>query len=480
MRYGEVDSKCGIFVAHSLHDVYKGLKGLQHRGQDSTGIACLTQKGRIDMLRWAGKVDNFDREAASRLLDGGVLFIGEVRYSTNKGKSQEDLFSGALPRYYGEPLSVSNNTTIGYMHTIVRGTTFALVHNGNLFGVSPGEGKTDSDVMLEYYAKRGDSGVEDVINTFPAAYAAGILDSRMKHVTVFKDRYGIRPLWIGKKDGRLVASSEDRAILDIGGDPIRELKPGEYAEIKQHGTNFRSKQVLHKKDRPCFFEWHYLASKFSSSNGITNQNTRLRLGEVLAREFSPDVDIVSYIPNTPEDVARGYAEELDLPLVNIFYKLRSHRSFLDATPDERTNSIGDNLFVRDNVKIKGKRILVCDDSVVRFNNAPDAVRKLKKRGARYVALAVATPLIGQQIGDVKHYCPFGIDMREDDNFLARRHSDLKEMAKEGGYDNIYFISKGGMVEANRVSLEDCCAFCIGEENPVSDEELEDLVQLQLS
>tara|TARA_Y100000034_G_scaffold63535_3_gene76863 strand:- start:1815 stop:3257 length:1443 start_codon:yes stop_codon:yes gene_type:complete len=480
MGYREVDSKCGIFVAHSLHDVYNGLKGLQHRGQDSTGIACLTEDGRIDLLRWAGRVDHFDRESASRILDGGILFIGEVRYSTNKGKSQEDLFSGALPRYYGEPLSVTDNIVEGYMHTIVRGASHALVHNGNLIGIMPGEGKTDSDVLLEYYAKSGDSGIENVINTFPASYAAGILDFRMNHVTIFKDRYGIRPLWVGKKDGRLIASSEDRAIIDIGGSPIRELRSGEYAKINQNGTNFESEQVLVKKGRSCFFERHYLGSPLSSFEGMTNQSTRFRLGQILFREFSPEVDIVSYIPNAPEDVARGYAGKGGLPLVNIFYKFKKHRSFLDATSNERSNSIGDNLFVRDNVSIKGKRILVCDDSVVRFNNAPDAVKKLKDQGADYVALAVATPIIGQQIEDVKHYCPFGIDMPEDDNFLGRRQSDLEKMAEEGGFDDIYFISKEGMVEANRISLESCCAFCIGEDNPVSQSELDDLVKLNLS
>lgn len=479
MGYREADSKCGIFVAHSLHDVYNGLRGLQHRGQDSAGIACLTGDGRIDLLRWAGRVDQFDRESASRILDKGILFIGEVRYSTNKGKSEDDLFNGALPRYHGDPLSVKEHNGGGYRHTIVRGASYAMAHNGNLIGISPGEGKTDTDVMLEFYARAGETGVEDVIRTFPAAYAAAVLDFRQSSVTVFKDRYGIRPLWVGKKDGRLVASSEDSAIIGIGGNPIRELNPGEFADINQVGTNFYSRQVMRESAKPCFFEAHYLGSPSSSLNGVTNQSTRFRLGEVLAEEFTPEVDLVTYIPNAPEDVARGYANGRGLPLVNVFYKFRRDRSFLGATSEDRASSIGSNLFVRDNVKLDGERILVCDDSVVRFNNAPDAVKKLKDAGASYVALAVATPLIGEQKGDVKHHCPFGIDMPEDDNFLARRHSGLQSMALEGGYDGIHFVSKPGMVKANRISLENCCAFCIGEDNPVMRSELDALVQLEL-
>lgn len=476
----EVDSKCGIFIAHSLHDVYNGLISLQHRGQDSSGIACMTENGSIDILRWEGKVRDFSLDTASRILDGGILFMGEVRYSTNKGKTKEELFEGALPRYSGNPLSVTKYEYPRHRHVIVRGAKFSLAHNGNLIGISPGENKTDSDVMLEFYAKQEIDGIEKTIETFPAAYAAAILDFRKKKINIFKDRYGIRPLWIGEKDGRLIASSEDIALVNIGGNPIRELLPGEIMEISPNGTNFKNKIVLNEKARPCFFERHYLGSPLSSFGGITNKNTRFRLGQILAREFSPLVDIVSYIPNSPEDVARGYANALKLPLVNIFYKLSNDRSFLNATRNERENSIGNNLYVRDNVNIRDLRILVCDDSVVRFNNAPDAVKKLRDAGAKYVALAVATPLIGQEIDGKKHYCPFGIDMPEDDDFLARKFSNLEEMCVERGFDELYFISKKGMEEADRIKLNDCCAFCIGEENPVRYLELEKLIQLNLS
>jgi len=480
----EVDSKCGIFVAHSLHDVYNGLVSLQHRGQDSTGIACLVNeknfpyKSYIDILRWEGKVRDFSLETASRILDGGILFIGEVRYSTNKGKTKKELFEGALPRYFGENSKITKYDSPRHRHIIIRNADCALVHNGNLIEVSPGENKTDSDILLEFYIKNG---IEKTIKFFPAAYSVAILDFKKENVIIFKDRYGIRPLFIGVKDGRLIAGSEDISLVNIGGNPIRELLPGEEIEIPMNGTNFKSNIILSKSPRPCFFERHYLGNPLSSFGGITNKNTRFRLGEILAKEFSPKVDFVSYIPNSPEDVARGYAESLNLPLVNIFYKLSNDRSFLNATKSERCNSIGNNLYVRDNVNIRDSRILVCDDSIVRFNNAPDAAKKLREAGAKYLALVVATPLIGPEIDGIKHYCPFGVDMPKNDDFFSRKFSsNSNRIFSEGSFDEIYFISKEGMEIADRIKLNECCAFCIGEENPVNDIELEKLVELNLS
>ncbi|MEK6914345.1 MAG: hypothetical protein AABW83_01730 [Nanoarchaeota archaeon] len=484
MGYRETDSKCGIFIAHSLHDVYNGLINLQHRGQDSAGIACMNDDGYIDVLRWEGKVRDFSLETASKLLDGGILFMGEIRYSTNRGKTKGELFDGALPRYLGNELTCKKKYDApARRHIIIRRANQSLVHNGNLIGMVPSKGKTDSDILLEFYVNNG---LEKTIETFPASYAAGILDFRNKNdkkVYIFKDRYGIRPLWIGKKDGRLIASSEDVAIINIGGKPIRELFAGEILEIPPNGTNFDSKIVSSDKARPCFFERHYLGSNLSSFEGMTNQNIRLRLGEVLAEEFFPEIDIVSYIPNAPEDVARGYAGKVNKKLVNIFYKLDNERSFLNPTLEERAKSIGNNLFVRDNININGAKVLVCDDSVVRFNNAPYAAKKIREAGAKYIALAVATPLIGPEINGIKHHCPFGIDMPENDDFLSRKIKNLSELkifANQNGFDDIYFISKEGMEKANRTKLEDFCAFCIGEPNPVKEEELKKLVQFNLS
>lgn len=465
----EVDCKCGICVGHSLHDVYNMLKNLQHRGQDAAGIASLTNKG-IDVLRWEGGVSDFSLETASSLLDEGKMFIGEVRYSTNKGKSKKNLFDGALPRFLNG--RVTKSYDFPYPHIIVRGATHAIVHNGNLEGVVPRGNDTDTDVMLKYYANQPlEKGIERVIETFPAAYAAAIMDINKEGVEVFKDRYGVRPLYLGKKDGRLIAASEDTPIREIGGIPIMKVNAGQSIKIKENGTSIESKQIRKGSIKQCFFERVYLGHRLSSFLGMTNIDTRIRIGNMLAKEFAPDIDIVTYIPEAPEEIARGYSQFRNLPMVKTFYKVRGKRAFLYGTDEERVDSIGKNLFVRDNINIKGARLGVCEDSIVRGNNGPNAIMKLREAGAEYIVLIVGTPPLGPVVEEHKHGCVYGVDMPPDDNFAIRRYSNIEEMAKCFNVDDIHFISNEGMAKAYRTSLDKMCTYCIGGKKLVKDSEL---------
>ncbi len=457
----EVNSKCGICVAHTLHDVYNGMRALQHRGQDTAGIAVKGKYG-IDILRWFGLVDHFSLSNAEKLLQGD-LFIGHVRYSTTKGKEDSDLFFGAHPRSIGGKVTRNENPL--YLHDIRRGASKAIVQNGNLMGVPYEEDEIDTDVMLKFYAEQG---VGKTIEEFLAAYASAILDIQRDEALVFKDRYGIRPLWIGEKDGRLVAASEDVAIWEIGGKPIREVKAGEVIYIPQGGIDIRSEQVIEPKPRPCFFEFHYLQSPSSSLDGKTILDVRYNLGVEVAAEFNhPDVDLVTYIPHAPESMARGYSDTKGIPFLEVFYKQQKRRSFLGSTKEKRAESIGANLFIRDNVDLEGKRVVVCDDSVVRFNNARDAVKKLRERGVEYIALVVGTPLIGDIIDGEERGCLYGVDMPPDDDFAIRRYNDLEGMIKASGFDDIHFISHEAMGRAHGVSLAERCTYCIGGPNPVS-------------
>jgi len=447
---------CGISVSHTLHDAYKILKALQHRGQDAVGIAAKGRHG-IDILRWQGLVEDFSLSDAGKILHGD-LFIGHVRYSTTKGKTNSDLFMGAHPRFIG------GNKRVMFSHEIIRGASTAIVQNGNLVGVSYEEDEIDTDVMLKFYAEND---IERTMKEFPAAYASAILDIRKDDALVFRDKYGIRPLWIGEKDGRLVAASEDVAICDIGGNPIREVNAGEVIYISKNGIDIQKEQMIEPDPKPCFFELNYLQSPRSSIGGRSILNLRKDLGKEVAFEFKPDVDFVSYIPHAPESMARGYSDERGIPFIDVFYKQKMKRSFLEPTKKQRAESIGTNLFVLDNVDLKGRRIVICDDSVVRLNNAPDAARKLRERGVEYIALVVGTPIIGPIVKGEKRGCLYGIDMPPDDDFAIRRYKGLDGIAKASGFDEVYFISNEAMERAHRVPLEKMCTYCIGGPNPVS-------------
>lgn len=477
----EVNSKCGVFGAHSLHDVYNGLKALQHRGQDASGIACLKKNGSIDILRWEGLVTNFDLQTATKLLDGGHLFIGEIRYSTNKGKTSEEIVGGALPRYLGG--KVTSRYEFPYLsHIIVRNANYALAHNGHFRGFTPRGKDTDTDVALKFYSLQQHRGIEKIIETFPAAYSCALLDSSDKDkIQVFKDRYSIRPLWIGEKDGKLIASSENRAIAEIGGRPLREVCPGEIVDIHRSGTEIISKQVIKREKRPCFFERVYLGHPDSIYQGISNQDTRRRGGVALIKELQQEnfdfdsVDFISYVPNSPQDSARAAADYLDIPLYHVFYKINPKRAFLSPNNLQRNESIKSNLCINDQIDIEGKRGLFIDDSIVRFNNAKDVAQKLDERSMSWKGLLVLTPPIGPIKNGIPCGCEGGVDMPPDDDFAIRRYDTIERMASDNNWDLIHYLSHKSLEDfVLRRPLSKCCARCIGLEDPVFFEDLKDL------
>ena len=461
----EVTCKCGIFVGHTIHDVYKGLKALQHRGQDSVGIA-VKKNGHIDLIRWSGRVGDFSLESLVNILGSGELVIGHVRYNTMKIKENAGLFSGAHPRFIGG--KIIDNSVMYKSHLIVRDAEKVIVHNGNLPNLNLSEGKIDTDFILEEYSEKG---IAFVLETFPASYSAAILDSKINEAIIFRDRYKMRPLWIGEKDGNILAASEDVAIWEVGGKPIREVNGGEVIHIPQRGRDFVSEQIIKPKQRICFFEGNYLQSASSSFDGRTVFSIRRNLGKQLAKEYFPNVDFVSFIPHSPEHIARGYSDERKIQLKEIFYKVASDRSFLGESQSKRDISIGTNLFVLDNISLVGKRILIFDDSLVRGTVSKDAAKKLRERGAGWIGLVLGTPIIGPIVNGVQRGCLWGVDMPPEDNFAIKRMHTLEKLKEESGFDDVYFISIEGLAKAHGKNLNEMCTYCIGGENPVEEENI---------
>jgi amidophosphoribosyltransferase len=459
-----------------LHDTYNGIKALQHRGQDTAGIAAKYDGG-IDVLRWAGMVETFSLDSAHMLL-GGDMFIGHVRYATSYKEENKDLFSGAHPRHSGG--IVTEHKNLPYPHTIARGASHAIVHNGNVPGLRCGPDEIDTDVMQRAYIKYG---LEWLMQKMPAAYSCAIMDAGSNEVVVFRDRKGIRPLWVGEKDGRVIAASEDVAIWDVGGKPIREVRPGEAIFIRHNGRDFRSQQMV-KPDgiMPCFFEFNYNAALSSSWGGKTITDVSYRLGAQLAMEWRPDADLVTYIPRRPKPMAMSYAEVRKIPFIEIFYKVGNKRAFLGPDDETRRLMIGGNLFLRDNAipQIRGKRVIVIDDSIVRMINAPDAAGKARDiGGVEWLGLGACTPPLGPVSGGERHSCVFGVDMPPEDQFAIRKYKTHEELVKASGFDDVGYLSLDGMLRAHRVNGEQRCLYCIGGRNPLSEEEVENLRQLEV-
>jgi len=469
----EIRDECGLVVCHSLHDTYKALKALQHRGQETAGIAARNHDG-IDVIKWTGLVTDFSLDNLEEIISGD-LFIGHVRYSTC-GKKEREL-RDAHPHYIGgtERLLSSGRLVaegqdiskywndIENGHVIVRGAELAGVHNGTLVNHSElcaEHEECDTATLVRLYKEIG---LHDLMRSIPAAYSAAILTK--EEVLAFRDRYGIRPLWLGKKDGRYVVMSENSAIREIGGKPVREVRPGEAVRI--FDSEFSSEKVLEPDLNFCFFEYNYLANPDSRFNEMGVADVRYNLGVELAMEFRPaDLDLVTYVPRAPEPCARGYEAESGVRFVKVFYKQDDSRSFMKPLPGQRSKSIESNLYVSDKIDLKGKDVLVIDDSIVRGNVNPEAVRKIREAGARKVYYASVTPPIGPVIDGVPRGCLYGVDMPPTDDFAIRKYGGIEGIKEFSGADELYYLSLEGMLRAIRLPESRLCTYCIGGRDPL--------------
>ncbi|HKZ49671.1 MAG TPA: hypothetical protein VJ110_01580, partial [Candidatus Nanoarchaeia archaeon] len=434
---------CGIIAAHSLHDVYNGLKELQHRGQEACGIAVKKHDGTIDIVKWLGLVTEFSLDDLYKILGGSGVYVGHVRYSTSGVK--EDV-GNAHPHYFG-----GEEKNYG-RHVIIRNAEIAGVHNGTIIDQKKyGNDDCDTKTFLKVYKEKG----PDVVKEIAAAYSVIILDSKQDGAIAIRDSLGIRPLWLGKKDGRFIASSEDHAIIEMGGIPHREVRPGEAVQI------FRDKNVpnLVQNGSPqkfCFFEWNYLAHRNSSFSGRRVLEVRTQLGAELAKEIPKEVikklNLVTYVPSAPEPCARGFSYAAGVPHAEVFYKKKSERSFMQPQQEMRAWSIHGNLYVHDTVDLKGKSILIIDDSIVRGNVHRVAIARAREAGAKEVYFASCTPPIGEKKLETEHGCLYGVDMPPSDSFVARKYNlkdpkDFERFVIDSQADGIFYLSKQGLLNA---------------------------------
>ncbi|PIN90334.1 hypothetical protein COU57_03845 [Candidatus Pacearchaeota archaeon CG10_big_fil_rev_8_21_14_0_10_32_14] len=461
MASEEVEHHCGIFVGHTLQDTYNGIKALQHRGQDTAGIGVRREDGKIDVVRWAGLVRDFSLESLNAILPKGDLFIGHVRYSTMRGKDKHSIFEGAHPRVLGG--EIIDHSATSYPHIIVRGARMAIVHNGNIPDIEIEEGKIDTDMMLEYYSKQG---VHKTMNKFKGAYSIAILDEKINGATLLRDRFGIRPLWIGRKNRGIISSSEDVAIWEIGGTPLREVGNGESIHIPIHGEAYEFKKIFNEKKKFCFFEGNYMHSASSSIKGRTVSDIRREIGKQLSKEYFPEVDIISFIPHSPEFMARAYSEERNIEFKSLLYKVKKKRVFLGSNQDGRETDAKTNFFVVDNVDVNGKRILLLDDSLVRGVNSKEVSKKLREKGASWIGLALGTPIVGPIVDGVQRGCLFGVDMPPQDDFAIKVHGSVERIKEAIGFDDLYFISYEGLLKSHGSNSDELCTYCIGGENPL--------------
>ncbi len=439
----EIREECGVFGVFGKENptiaqsVYFGLFALQHRGQESCGIA-VNSDGVFTSHKDAGLVnDVFTPDVLARL-GGGSIAVGHVRYGT----------TGSGGRINAQPVVVNH----------FKGS-MALAHNGNLtnayelrreFEAKGSIFHTTSDTEVISYLiteERLKTGtIEDAVcramNRLEGAYSLVVMSPQK--LIAARDENGFRPLCYGKtKDGTYYVASESCALDAVGAKLIRDLDPGEVLVFTDQGVRSIRNHCDEKPHTLCVFEYVYFARPDSVIEGASVHEARVKAGEILAREHKVDADVVVGVPDSGLDAALGYARESGIPYSIGFIKNKYiGRTFIAPDKKSRVNGVKIKLNPISS-EIKGKRVVLIDDSIVRGTTSGRIVKLLRDAGAKEVHMRVSAP-------PFVNPCYYGTDIDSRDNLIACRKS-IEEIAEEIGVDSLGYLSVEGVKEIARVN-----------------------------
>ncbi|MBQ9915058.1 MAG: amidophosphoribosyltransferase, partial [Clostridia bacterium] len=448
--------ECGVFGIYDNdgYDVarlsYYALYGLQHRGQESAGIA-VNDDGKFRLYKDLGLVpDVFSDRILNSLT--GTIAVGHVRQSTKGGISREN----------AQPL----------VYKYVKGT-LALAHNGNVINAAElreqfeKEGAIfhtdlDGEVMTYQIAKERiethsiEKSVLKAMETFHGGYSLVMMSPRK--LLGARDLYGLHPLSIGKLGNSYVLSSETCVFDNIGAEFIRDVEPGEVVWIDQQGLHSIRSEKAQKRAKLCVFEYVYTARPDSVIHGASVYNVRKAMGHQLAKEHPVDADLVFAVPDSGLCAAIGYAEESGLPYGKGFIKNKYiGRTFILPTQAQREAAVNIKLNVlRDSVR--GKRVVMVDDSIVRGTTCANIIRAVKEAGAKEVHMRISSPPFMWR-------CYFGTDIPSRKDLMAVNYS-IEEIRKTIGADTLGYLSIEGLKEATRSINCDYCDACFSGNYPM--------------
>ena len=405
---GSIRDNCGIALAHSLEDAYELAKHQNHRGQDTAGIGYMSPHNDIYTIRWHGKVPAFQTRDLVGLIDdfgeGGIdgMYVSHTKYTTSGARDPLSILRASHPHYLGDVEEDYNGS-----HLVTIGPKKILVHNGQIVNEETFRKSLnghnfltdcDTETLLAYADAHG---VRKALEDIPTAYCAILMDSEIHSATAFRDRYGIRPMWLGEKRGKALISSEDYALREIGATPIQEVPPGSMVTIDSDGIPY-IEQIINPEPHPCIFEYIYILHPESTFYGIKVKDFQVELGRQLLREFSSELPkdaVVTHVPHRPEIAARAFAAEGGFQYKPIFYKMSDERAFYGLHQEDRESSIRRNMYLNSRHKnqIKGRDIIIIDDSIVRATNSQYAVELARNAGARRVYFLSTAPMIGGEV-----------------------------------------------------------------------------------
>ena len=426
--FDSIHEECGVFGIYSdkttdvASSAYYALFALQHRGQESCGIA-VNDGGVIHCHKSPGLVNDVFKEAELELLPPTTVAVGHVRYSTtgssNVVNAQPVVFYGKKGR-----MAVAHNGNVVNANQIKA----QMLDKGHIF-----QSSIDSEVIaarINYHIK------DDLVGGIVAACeeflgAFSLLVMAEGKLVAVRDRHGLKPLIIGKTpEGEIVAASESCALDAIGAEIVRDVKPGEVLVIDEN-LEMQSRFLKNIEPKFCIFEYVYISRSDSVLNGVSVYEARYKCGRMLAELFKIDADLVAGVPDSALVCAKGYSDVSGIPMVDAISKNRYvGRTFIQPSQSVRENSVSLKLNAfRSN--IEGKRIILIDDSIVRGTTSKKIISLLRKNGAKEIHMLVGSPIVG-------HPCYFGVDMQTREELVGGKITK-DDICKKIGADSLNYI-----------------------------------------
>jgi len=424
---------CAIVGVHGAKNAskiaYYALFAMQHRGQESTGISAADGE-KIRLVKERGLVTEVFQEESFDLLSGECA-IGHNRYST----AGDDSILDAQPvfaRYSLGEISVAHNGNLINKDEVRN----RLIERGAIF-----QSAMDTENIVHLIAKSQEEKlvdrIKDMLTKIEGAYCL-VIQSRSK-MFVIRDRFGIRPLSLGKlKDGGYVVASETCALDLVGAEFVRDVRPGEMLTFSK-GEEPVSEQIFEADYHPCAFEYIYFSRPDSIIDGKNVYQTRLEMGRRLAEEEPAEVDLVLPVPDSGVAAAKGYAAKLKVPFeMGIVRNHYIGRTFIEPTQEVRDLKVKLKLSPIRHL-IEGKRVAIIDDSLVRGTTSRQIVKMLKDAGAKEVHMRIASP-------EIKYPCRYGIDTPTREELISASFTP-EEIAEKMGATSLGFLSVEGLKES---------------------------------
>lgn len=450
----EIHEECGVFGVYSqenrdvAHTVYYGLYALQHRGQESAGIA-VAFADKITYHKGMGLVaEVFSGDSLKNLPEGDIA-IGHVRYST----------TGASQLLNAQPVVFMGKC--GKM---------AVAHNGNLINTKKlrdgliaqnavFQTTIDSEVIAALINSLSDgdifTGVKRACAEFRGSYALVVMTA--DKLIAVRDPYGIRPLCIGTTESDVIVASETCALDAVNAKFLRDVAPGEIVVIDSSGITSYMMDGIPEKSKMCIFEYVYFARHDSVLEGLSVYAARKEAGRLLAKHCPVEADLVSGVPDSANVAARGFAEQSGIPFIEALAKNRYvGRTFIQPDQRQRENSLSVKMNAL-RANIDGKRVVIIDDSIVRGTTMRRIVKMLKNAGATEVHIRICSPII-------KHPCHLGIDFQTYSQLIGANKNE-KQISESLGADSVKYLTVNQLVATCKGANAGFCLGCFNGDYP---------------